>query len=245
MVAMLQHIDDSKYSVHHRKEIIAILDSLKNSHAAIKLNTSYGEELITSMLGFSPEKNHAYLDVSVDEKVNSRIVDSIHVTFATQSGILVKWHSTHVSRVKLPDGTALSILVPAVIQRIQRREYFRLPIPQGSNGLVCRIPLSEEVLDVPIRDMSAGGIGIVLQEHLLSAFSQGAVLEGCNIEFPDIGMVRFKLKVCGTRIAQKTQGVHNLYHIGMEFMGLSRGTSNVVQRYMIQLEGEKISLAAC
>lgn len=239
---MLQHIDDSKYSVHHRKEIVAILDGLKKSRAAIKLSTSHGEEFITSVLEASSERNHVYLDVSADERVNSRVADSKHVTFTTQSGILVKWHSTHVSRVKLPDGTALSILVPAVVQRIQRREYFRLPLPQGSNGLVCRIPLELEVLEVPIKDMSAGGIGIVLQESLPPAFSQGAVLEGCNIEFPAIGMVHFKLKVCGMRVTQKTRGGGSLYHIGMEFMDLSRGASNVVQRYMIQLEGEKISL---
>ena len=241
---MLHHIDDSKYSVHNRKEIVAILDGLKKSHAAIKLSTSHGEEFITSVLEISSEKNHVYLDISADERVNSKVVDSKHVTFATQAGISVKWHSTHVSRVKLPDGVALSILVPAVVQRIQRREYFRLTLPQGNNGLTCKISLPEEVLEVPIKDMSAGGIGIALKEPLHPAFSQGAILERCSIVFPDIGVVNFKLRVCGSRVFQKTKSGDDMYHVGMEFTDLSRGANNVVQRYMIQLEGEKLSLAA-
>lgn len=34
-----------------------------------------------------------------------------------------------------------------------------------------------------------------------------------------------------------------MYHIGTEFMNLSRGVGNVVQRHMIHLESERLSLS--
>ena len=238
---MAHHIDDSEYSLHHRREIISILEGLKKDRVAIRLSTSHGEEFITSVLDVSSEKNHVYLDVSADEKVNSKVTGSKHVTFTTQTGVSVRWHSTHVSLIELTDGNALSILVPAVVQRIQRREYFRLPLPQGRNGLVCKITFPEEILEAPVKDMSLGGIGIVLKDAHHPAFSQGAILERCSIEFPDVGIVHFKLRVCGMRVFQKTRGGDNLYHIGMEFTDLSRGANNVIQRYMVQMECAQIA----
>ena len=237
---MSQHIDNPEYSIRHRKEIISALEHLKKSREAIKLSTSCGEKFITTVLEVNSEKNHVYLDVCPDETMNSRIANDKHLTFTTQTGVLVKWQSTHISKVELPDGTAFSIPVPAVIQRIQRREHFRLTLPQGSRGMICKIPVAEEILEVPVRDMSAGGIGVVLKDPLHPAFSQGTILEGCSIKFPDVGVVSFKLEIRSIRAFQRSTEGGSTYHVGMEFVDLMRGASNVVQRYLIQLEGEKI-----
>jgi hypothetical protein len=49
--------------------------------------------------------------------------------------------------------------------------------------------------------------------------------------------------VCGIWSSVKTKSGDQVHHIGLEFVNLSRGASNVVQRYMIQLESERISLS--
>jgi len=234
---MSHHLDDSKYSVHNRKEIVSILDGLRKVRTTIQISFSHEEKFNTYVIEVSDESNHVHLDASADERVNSRIADSKHLSFATRSGVQVKWHSTHASLVELPDGTALSILVPSVMQRIQRRECFRLPLPQGKKGLICRIPLPEETLEAPIKDMSAGGVCLALKEPLHPVFSQGVILEGCLIEFPAVGVVQFKLRMCGTRPTSETRSKDNVC-IGMEFMDLSTGADNVVQRYLLQLESE-------
>jgi c-di-GMP-binding flagellar brake protein YcgR len=110
--------------------------------------------------------------------------------------------------------------------------------------LICKIPVSEtETLSVPVVDMSVGGIGLSLRGAVPPNFSQGAILEGCSIEFPVVGPVPLNLKVCGVFGSNKTRSGDELHHIGLEFMNLSRGAGNVVQRYMIQLESERISLS--
>lgn len=236
---MSHHVDDSKYSVHYRKEIVSILESLRKERVAIKLATSNTEEITTFIIEVSDQGNHVYLDVTADEKLNSRISSSDHIAFTTRSGVKIRWHSTHIRLVKLPDGAAFSILVPAVIQRIQRREHFRVPVPQGKNGLSCKISLPEETIEAPVRDISAGGICIAATKPLNPVFSRSAVLERCQIEFPVVGVVHFKLKIHEIR-----QPNDSLCLIGAEFMELSRGASNVVQRCLLQLEAEYRSMAS-
>ena len=228
---MSHHADDSKYSIHYRKEIVAILESLREERAAISLATSNAGEITTSILEVSDQGNHVYLDATADVKLNSRIADSKHTTFTTRGGVKVKWHSTHISLVKLPDGAAFSILVPAIVQRIQRREHFRVHIPQGKKSLTCNISLLREILEAPIRDISATGICIAVKKPLHHVFSEGAVLERCQIEFPVVGVIHFKLKIREIRPSNDS-----LCCISAEFTGLSRGANNVIQRCLLQLE---------
>lgn len=241
---MTHRIEDSDYAIHNPKEIVFILEDLAKNRPALSLNAHNGDSMLTAVLEVSLEGNYVYLDVSGDNRINEKVLQSEHVTFSTQTGVRVRWHAEGIERVTLPDGAAFAIEFPSVIERIQRREYFRLNTPQGAKGLVCKVPLSEtEVIGIPVVDMSVGGVGLSLRGAIPPNFSQGAILSGCSIEFPVIGVVPVNLKVCGVFRSNKTKSGEEIHHLGMEFVNLSRGASNVVQRYMIQLESERISLA--
>ncbi|ADE11283.1 flagellar brake protein [Sideroxydans lithotrophicus] len=240
---MTNHPEESQFALHNRKEIVFILEDLAKHRVAINLDTSEGVGLVTSVLGVSSEGNYVYMDVSPDDRINEKITHSKHVSFVTQAGVKVRWHATHLHLVELQDGNAFSMLVPSVIERIQRREYFRLSTPQGSKALICRIPSGTAVIEAIIADMSLGGIGIVIRGALHEVFTHGALLEGCTMELPVIGVVPMNLRVRGIWTSMKTKSGEQLHRLGLEFEGLSRGASNVIQRYMIQLEAERISLS--
>ena len=239
---MTHHVEDSPFALHNRKEIVFILEELAKHRVAINLDTPEGFGLVTSVLGVSSEGNHVYMDVSPDAHINQQITNSKHVSFVTQTGVKVRWHSTHLHLVELQDGDAFSMLVPSVIERVQRREYFRLSTPQGSNALICKIPTATGVMEVNVVDISVGGVGISVKGMPHEIFSQGALLEGCSITLPVIGLVPTNLRVRGIWSSTKTRSGEQMSHIGLEFENLSRGAANVIQRYIIQLEAEKISL---
>jgi c-di-GMP-binding flagellar brake protein YcgR len=238
---MEHHHLASDFAIHNRKEIVFILDDLAKNHTAINLETSDGVSLLTSVLKVSSEGNYVYLDVGPDNRINDQIIHSKKVKFSIRTGVEVRWHSTHLHRVSLPDGDAFSMTLPAVIERIQRREYFRLRTPQGSNAMICKIPDATEVIEATLVDMSVEGIGVSIKGTLPESFSQGAQLQGCSIEFPVIGVVSISLKLCGIWSSIKTRSGEEVHRIGMEFVNLSRGASNVVQRHMIELEKAQIT----
>jgi c-di-GMP-binding flagellar brake protein YcgR len=241
---MTHRVEDSDFAIHNRKEIIFILEDLAKHRPALNLDAHNGTSLLTAVLQVNSEKSCVYLDVSGDNRINAKVIESDLITFSTQTGVRVRWHAEGIELVTLSDGDAFKIELPEVIERIQRREYFRLNTPQGSKALICKIPLSEtETISVTIVDMSVGGIGLSLRGKVPESFSQGAILQGCSIEFPVVGVVPLNLKVCGVFGSNKTRSGEEIHHVGMEFVNLSRGAGNVVQRYMIQLESERISLS--
>lgn len=91
--------------------------------------------------------------------------------------------------------------------------------------------------------MSVGGIGLSIRGDLPEMFSQGAILQGRSVEFPVVGVITLTLKVRGVWASSTTRSGEPMYHIGTEFMNLSRGVGNVVQRHMIHLESERLSLS--
>jgi c-di-GMP-binding flagellar brake protein YcgR len=235
--------DNSEFSIHNRKEIVHILEDLVKHRIALNLSADEGTHLVTALLGVNADANQVYLDNSSDEHLNQQITASQYISFSTQTGVKVRWHSTHLRQIAMMDGgDAFVMQIPAAIERIQRREYFRLNTPQGSRALICKIPAGDEILEVNIIDMSVGGLGISLRGERNEIFSQGAILEGCSVHFPVVGIVPVKLRVCGMWGSNATKSGEQIHRIGLEFVELGRGAGNVIQRYLIQLEAEKISL---
>jgi c-di-GMP-binding flagellar brake protein YcgR len=55
-------------------------------------------------------------------------------------------------------------------------------------------------------------------------------------------MVPMNLEVRGVWKSTKTKSGEQVSRIGLKFEDLSRGAASVIQRYIIQLEAEKISV---
>ncbi len=242
---MTQSIENSQFAIHNRKEIVFVLEDLIKHRTTITLDAGGNVGLVTAVLAISANNEYIYLDVSTDEVINDKILASKHIKFSTQSGVKIRWHTTELRYVELRDGTAFEMPTPVMIERIQRREYFRLHTPQGNGGLVCNIPVgeSEGQYNAAVLDMSVGGIGVSVRGEPPAFLFHGALLVNCSVNFPVAGKVSFNLKICGIIPYAKTKSGEQLYHFGMEFVDLSRSASNVVQRYMVQLESERISLS--
>lgn len=240
---MTQRIENPDFAKHNRKEIVFILEDMAKNHIALTIDTQDGVSLLSSVLEVDIEDDVVYLDISPDERINHRVVASPQVTLYTQGGVTIRWHASDLQLVTLTDGDAFFMTIPKAIERIQRREYFRLNTPQGSRALICNIPLEKETLNVPLADMSVGGIGLALKGAPPAALSHGAVLKKCSVDFPGYGPIEFNLKVFGLWPTSKTKSGEQLYHVGLAFENLSGRASNVVQRYMVQLELERIGRA--
>ncbi len=242
---MVKPVESSEFALHSHREIVFVLEDLIKHRTTIALDAADGVSLVTAVLALSANNEYVYLDVSTDEDINDKILASKQVKFSTQSGVKVRWFSADLRYVELKDGNAFEIKLPISIERIQRREYFRLHTPQGSSGLVCKIPVGEkgdDFYNATIVDMSVGGLGISVRGEIPAFLFYGAILANCSIVFPVVGNVLFTLKVCGIIPYAKTKSGEQVYHVGIEFKGLERAASNVVQRYMVQLESERISL---
>lgn len=240
---MAQPVGNSDFAKHNRKEIIFILVDMMKNRIPLNIDTPGGISVLSSVLEVDPESDVIYLDISPDDRINNKIVASNQVNFYTHGGVEIRWYASDLQLVSLADGDAFFMPIPKVIERIQRREYFRLDTPKGSKALTCTMPLGKEIFIATISDMSVGGIGLSIKGEPPAIISQGAVFEGCSVDFPGFGVTPFTLKVFGLWPSSKTKIGEQMYHVGLSFEKLTGKSSNVVQRYMVQLELERIGRA--
>jgi c-di-GMP-binding flagellar brake protein YcgR len=234
--------ENSLFALYNRKEIVFVLEDLAKHHTAINLDTADGAGLVTNLLEVGFVDDYLYLDISPDAQINQRILDSKQIKFSSQTGVKVRWQASNLQLVTLADGDAFAMAIPASIERIQRREYFRMSAYLGGKALICKIPLEANIIEATIADISVGGIGILLIGSPHAIFSEGEVLEGCSIEFPSIGPVPLRLKVCGVWTSSQTKSGEPMYHVGFEFKDMNRSVENAIQRHMLQLERDRLSL---
>ena len=249
---MTDPIDKSEFAIHNRMEIVFTLNDLAKGRIAINLDGNQGASLLTTILSVNSDQNQLLVDCSRDDNLNERIVNSKRVHFYTSTGVKVRWYSTGLRVIARSDGNVFAMPVPPVIERVQRRQHFRLNTPQGRHALICKIPLRNEeddenedameFLEATIMDMSAGGICISFKGNLPDNFSQGVEISGCSFELPDVGRIPINLRICRAW-HHKTHSGEEMHKVGMEFINLSRGASNVIQRYMIELEKNQLSVA--
>ncbi len=233
-------MNNTDFTRRSRKEIVFILEDMMKQRTGLNIGTPEGITLLSSILEVDIDNDIVYLDISPDERINRRIAASKQITLYTQGGVEIRWQASDVQIAELSDGSAFYLTIPTAIERIQRREYFRLPTPQGNNALTCKIPTGTGPYLATLADLSVGGIGLSVKGSLPDFISQGAILEKCSIDFPGHPDTQFTLKVFSSRPTHKTRSGEQMYHIGMGFDELPGRTGNIVQRYMVQLELERM-----
>ena len=197
---------------------------------------------MSAVIALSADNNYVYFDISSDDVINDRITESTTVKFVTNSGVKIRWRSSKLSFVELDDGNAFEMPVPVVIERIQRREFFRLNTSQVQKALFCTISNSAESVEATIADMSIGGIGVLHRGKPPVFLSKGMNFEKCSINFPEVGKVQLTLKVCSIFPAAKAKNGDPMYHIGLGFVKTSPVVNSLIQRHMAQLQREQIML---
>lgn len=237
---MTHDIEKSDFAIHNRKEIVSVLEGMIRERMALNIVTPDGASFLSSVLEINREDDLIYLDISPDDRINNKVSASKLAILYTNGGVEIRWHASHLQIVELPDGNAFFMTIPKVIERIQRREYFRLNTPQGSKTLFCKIIYGSEIYNAPITDMSVGGIGLTVKGEPPAFISQGAILEKCTVDFPGNEPMPLTLKVFGLWPSSKNKLGEQMYHVGLAFVNLTGKASNVVQRFMVQLELERI-----
>jgi flagellar brake protein len=234
---------DEDFIVHNRLEIIQILKDLEKQKVMLNASFNHGQDYFsTSVVSVDADKNAVFLDIGRDQAFNSRLFASHKVTFSKDSGVRIRWTSTHLTEVVFDDEEkAIKIALPHDLTRIQRREFFRLATPT-INPVPCRIPIPDETspdqeryIELSLVDVSLGGIGANAPDPLDPLLVEGASFDNCKVSFPDVGVTSLTLLV--RKISPVSMKDGSIRHrIGMEFINPSRGNQGLIQRYTFNLE---------
>lgn len=241
MAATNPQPNEEDYIVRNPKEIIQLINALIEDRINIRVAFNEGkEDYITNIISVDTENGHLYLDMTVDEIFNKRMLNSQSLTIIKDDGIRIKWKCALHTQIALSGGKALRMEIPEEVIRLQRRELFRLNTPIVK-PLTCHIPIPNLInpnkmdnVTYHLVDVSLGGIGLIVPNAVHPAIEIGKQFDDCRVDFPNIGEARLTLEV--RNIVQKATDGTKKFRVGMEYVRPTRANENMVHRYTYDLE---------
>lgn len=240
----LERIDDySQYLLHARLEILAVLRSLIQKNALVTVHFDQGNAFfLTSLLAIEPETNRIIVDVGSDEETNTRALRADKLIFtAVVDKIKIQFSITALARAEHEARPAFVGSIPDTLLRLQRREFFRLATPIAAPiRLFTSIPrpAAPLQLDVPLLDISGGGVGMMLTPEQASLLQIGDVLENCRITLPGEGLLATTLGVRNLFDVTTRSGARHV-RVGCEYIDLPNARLSAIQRYITHVERER------
>ncbi len=239
----------SRYLLHARTEILAVLRSLIQKAALITVHFDQGKSfLLTSMLTLSDDGESYLLDLGADEEMNRKaLLAKKLILTALVDKVKIQFHVDSLSLGRFEGSQAFVGKCPAVLLRLQRREFFRLPSPLASpvtmSTVIQRLDGSAMNIELPVFDISGGGVGLMASDDIARLLPCGKRLTNCRIKLSNEELLVVDLVVRNTFDATTRNG-HRFIRTGCEFIDIPAARLNMLQRYIIRIERERKARAS-
>lgn len=234
----------SRYFLYSRAEVLSVLRTLIQKGALITVHFDHGKSfLLTSMLTFTEEGDGFILDIGANREMNQKalLADKLFLT-AVVDKVKIQFSIDGLSAAEHQGRPAMRGTLPDAVLRLQRREFFRLSTPIANPVIVSaviRLPDgSAENVDLPLFDISGGGVGLMVSEEIAAKLEKGDILTECRIQLPEEGLVVANLAV-RNKFEVTTRSGAQFVRTGCEFVDIQPSRLNRVRRYITRVERER------
>jgi c-di-GMP-binding flagellar brake protein YcgR len=233
---------DGRFDVHARLEIVAAMRALADQHALV---TAYGAHpsdfIVSTVLAVHPDDDVLVLDFGADRGTTERVIDAGEVRVVAQlDHVRIQFSAAVTGTVQYEDGPAFLARIPLVMQRLQRREYFRVRIPLATPmaALIAPDPAKpQSTVSLRVLDLSCGGIRLTDVPANLG-IAEGTVCRRCTITLPQLGMVVCDLRI--VRVVRDEAKPGSCLVVGA-FVDLPGSGMTLLQRYINRLERARLT----
>lgn len=234
--------EEEKFLIYSKKEIQLMLHAIAQKKTRAMLYFNHGKQFIITRL-LAVDHEGMWLDVGPSDEDNEQILRSNELILVSMHNhAKVQLSSPQIFMASYAGEPAFYMQLPERMLRLQRRDYFRLPIP-ATAALKCVIPVASEKIDKPhevtIMDISVGGVALVCKEHGI-ALEEGETYPDCRINLPGIGTLLATVQVKNLFEVTAKNGVVTK-HAGCEFIQLNGQMSMLLQRYIAQMQRQLVA----
>lgn len=234
----------SPYQIHSRREIIGLLRSVEHHKQLVSMHVNRGAEaVVTSILAVDDASDTVIIDSAPSEEMNQRIVANDNISFETVlDHIRILFFANSAERCMYDNLPALRIPLPPSLIRLQRREFYRVPVPM-SMAVRCEIQVpgeldnEPETISLQLQNVSGGGIALIDDKKRLDT-TPGYIYKDCRITLPGNTVVVTSLQVKNWQDLNLPNG-KSTRRIGCLFFELSKPMLAAVQRFITKLEREQ------
>ncbi len=227
---------DNTFLLSSYLEIRALLLAAQSQGTLLRMYTeNHTLALVTTLLDIDDDSQSIIVDNSADEAFNRRLVQAKSVSFeAMLDKVRIVFTSAGAQPCIHDQRPALRLPFPENMQRVQRREFYRVDIPITVSALATIPRPYHSITTFPIKDISAGGLSLIDDVDILDA-TPSAMYHKCTLTLPDAGQVITDLQVkrCHDVILPNGKTARS---IGFQFVNLPNPMHIQVQNFIGRLE---------
>ena len=232
-----------QYLLSNRLEILLNLRALAKQRTMITTYLDDGSNFfLSSIVTVDEENGLIFLDASNHPASNQLVAKAKQLTLsAILDRVKIQIRLPVFNTTFLEGKLAFSAPLPSNILRLQRREFFRLETPRV-HPVRCKLAAKHQdglvVFDLPLFDLSGGGLSLIGKVEDAEKFSLGDIFKDCRLEIPSESVLSVNLRIQEILKTELPNGDHQL-RLGCEFVSLPGTRLTLIERYITRLERER------
>lgn len=233
--------DRKKYMLFSSREIGRILQGMRDTAQQIQLRFATSQqEMVTSILDVDVDNRLFLFEAPSDSKLESLLLRSRLFFEGKLDRITISFTTEPATSSRYAGALAFEAAFPERLIRLQRRDFFRVPILGGTMSVP--LPNDKGVASrvFNVRDISQTGCCLVDPERYLESFI-GQVLPDCTLSLPGMHPLGCAIEVCNTYVVTSPDGKRQRRD-GCRFVDLTSGKAALLQRYIMQVERKNHAL---
>ncbi|MGZ4997023.1 MAG: flagellar brake protein [Methylobacter sp.] len=239
--------NEANYLIRQRKQVVNCLTALRNKKCLISVQFGeYNQAFLTVILEIDDKKNELKLDSAPTEQLNWQLFNASAVLFRTEiDGIKVSFRCSNIRKSQSDGLPVLAMAVPDAIFWLQRRDSYRIKVPQSHIGSYCQMTLNREneegatyletqdfkLIDIGIRGLAILNPYATLDQYFVSNRDPVECTLYLHERNYDSVSLTFKYMV-----DIKTGFMTTQKRIGCHFTKLSLSFESSIQRYLQDVE---------
>ncbi len=193
----------------------------------------------TRLLDIEPENGSLIFETTLDGPLNNKISDATMLYCAsTINDVPVEFMLDAPRQEKYADKMCFTSPFPQLLIRMQRREFFRINIPQGITA-ICYFPTDTTPVKTELSDISIGGFSIQVQGRLHRPFKVGDIIDACEIQLSLNNSFEATLKVKNNFVKSNNNSEKTTL-IGFTFIDISASIESQIQRFIFNIESKRL-----
>lgn len=235
---------EERFHITGQTAIRFMLAAFVRERESFSVQFGGGQEMfLTTLLAVDAESGRLILDCSGSAESNRRFLDSERNVFVGRpGGIQVHFSTGAASEIDFEGAKAFSVKLPALLVRLQRREYFRIETPRVRPlEFFARLP-DGGLLNLPVHDVSVSGIALTAPS-LPAGLEVGMLLGNSRFRLPEETHDLFFSASVRHLSELEARSGNRQWRLGLQFEKMPVSDANRIQRYIVRIEHERRELA--
>ena len=236
-IEKLSDEQESECRIISVRQIQSLLRNLSETSSRVALYYDDAQDFIMTSLLDVGDKGF-WVEQSTDMPKNRRVAETRKIALVSSlNQVKVQFSVNEIRAVTHQGYPAFYMPLPASFYRVQRREHFRLALP-NSERLRCVMPINHlqagGKIELPVLDISGGGIRLSCAEDSIE-FEPGQIYAGCQISLPEVGKINVTI-IVKSLVSISPKPGQTINRVGCEFKDLDKASSILLQHYVTKMQ---------